>query len=77
VLMRHIPETPAEETVVYYNDTMGRVEAETFVNLLGTLTYKESLEIIDGVNLRIVLGNDFVGFLGSGPQNTTTTTVVK
>ncbi|MEN9553091.1 MAG: hypothetical protein RLY24_686 [Actinomycetota bacterium] len=77
VLIRHIPETPAEETVVYYNDTMGRVEAETFVNLLGTLTYKESLEIIDGVNLRIVLGNDFVGFLGSGPQNTTTTTVVK
>jgi len=77
VLIRHVPETPAEETVVYYNDTMGRVEAETFVNLLGTLTYKESLEIIDGVNLRIVLGNDFVGFLGSGPQNTTTTTVVK
>jgi hypothetical protein len=77
VLIRHVPETPAEETVVYYNDTMGRVEAETFVNLLGDLTYKESLEIIDGVNLRIVLGNDFVGFLGSGPQNTTTTTVVK
>jgi len=77
VLIRHVPETPAEETVVYYNDTMGRVEAETFVNLLGTLTYKESLEIIDGVNLRIVLGNDFVGFLGSGPQNTTTTTVGK
>ena len=77
VLIRHVPETPAEETVVFYNDTMGRVEAETFVNLLGTLTYKESLEIIDGVNLRIVLGNDFVGFLGSGPQNTTTTTVGK
>lgn len=77
VLIRHVPDVPAEETVVYYNDTMERVEAETFTNLLGPLTYKESQEIIDGVNLRIVLGNDFVGFLGSGPQNTTTTTVVK
>lgn len=77
VLIRHIPDVPVEETVVYFNDTMERVEAETFTNLLGPLTYKESQEIIDGVNLRIVLGNDFVGFLGSGPQNTTTTTVVK
>lgn len=77
VLIRHVPDVPAEETVVYFNDTMERVEAETFTNLLGPLTYKESQEIIDGVNLRIVLGNDFVGFLGSGPQNTTTTTVVK
>lgn len=77
VLIRHIPDVPVEETVVHFNDTMERVEAETFTNLLGPLTYKESQEIIDGVNLRIVLGNDFVGFLGSGPQNTTTTTVVK
>jgi hypothetical protein len=77
VLLRHVPETPAEETVVYFNDIMARVEAETFVNLLGPLTYKESAEIIDSVNLRIVLGNDFVAFLGSGPQNTTTTTVDK
>ena len=77
VLIRHVPDVPTEETVVYFNDTMERVEAETFTNLLGPLTYKESQEIIDGVNLRIVLGNDFVGFLGSGPQNTTTTTVVK
>lgn len=77
VLIRHVPDTPVEETVVHFNDTMERVEAETFVNLLGPLTYKESQEIIDGVNLRIVLGNDFVGFLGSGPQSTTTTTVAK
>ena len=77
VLIRHVPNTPTEETVVYFNDTMARVEAETFTNLLGPLSYKESSEIIDSVNLRIVLGNDFVAFLGSGPQNTTTTTVDK
>ena len=77
VLVRHVPETPAEETVVFYNDAMGHAEAETFVNLLGEMTYRESQEIIDGVNLRIVLGNAFVAFLGSGPQNTTTTTVKK
>lgn len=77
VLIRHVPDTPAEETVVHYNDTMGRAEAESFVNLLGELTYTESREIIDGVNLRIVLGNKFVAFLGSGPQAATTTTVKK
>ncbi len=77
VLIRHVPETPAEETVVFYNDAMGHAEAETFENLLGEMTYRESQEIIDGVNLRIVLGNAFLAFLGSGPQNTTTTTVKK
>lgn len=77
VLIRHVTDTPAEETVVFYNDAMGHSEAETFVNLLGQMTYRESQEIIDGVNLRIVLGNAFIAFLGSGPQNTTTTTVKK
>ena len=77
VLIRHVPDTPAEETVVFYNDAMGHAEAETFTNLLGEMTYRESQEIIDGVNLRIVLGNAFIAFLGSGPQNTTTTTVKK
>ena len=77
VLIRHVTDTPAEETVVFYNDAMGHAEAETFTNLLGEMTYRESQEIIDGVNLRIVLGNAFVAFLGSGPQNTTTTTVKK
>lgn len=77
VLIRHVTDTPAEETVVFYNDAMGHAEAETFVNLMGEMTYRESQEIIDGVNLRIVLGNAFVAFLGSGPQNTTTTTVKK
>ncbi len=77
VLIRHVPEAPAEETVAYYNDPMGHAEAETYVNLLGEMRYEESREIIDGVNLRIVLGNEFVGFLGSGPQAATTTTVKK
>ena len=77
VLIRHVPDAPVEETVVFYNDAMGHAEAETFENLLGEMTYRESQEIIDGVNLRIVLGNAFIAFLGSGPQSATTTTVKK
>lgn len=73
VLVRQIPDTPSEKTTVYYADDIARTEAEAYSTLLGTLDFQKSTQSIAGVNLQVVLGNDFVAFLGSGGVSTTTT----
>jgi hypothetical protein len=72
MLVRQIAETPAEQTVVYYADELARAEGEAYSSTLGTLEFKKAPQTISGVNLQVVLGNDFVAFLGSGGTTTTT-----
>ena len=74
VLIRQSPDLAAERTTVYYNDSIAKTEAESYPTLLGPLEFTESKDVISGVNLRIVLGNDFVAFLGQGSGTSTSTT---
>ncbi len=74
VLIRQSPDLATERTTVYYNDSIARTEAESYPTLLGPLEFTESKDVISGVNLRIVLGNDFVAFLGQGSTTSTSTT---
>jgi hypothetical protein len=74
VLVRQSPDLATERTTVYYNDSIARTEAEAYPTLLGPLEFMESKDVISGVNLRIVLGNDFVAFLGQGSGTSTSTT---
>lgn len=73
VLLRQTDDPPTVRSIVYYNDAIARAEAESYIGLLGPLEFVESKEVIDGVNLRIVLGNDFAAALGAGIGATTTT----
>jgi hypothetical protein len=73
VLLRQTADPPTVRSIVYYNDAIARAEAENYVGLLGPLEYVESADVIEGVNLRIVLGNDFAAALGAGIGATTTT----
>ena len=73
VLLRQTDDPPTVRSIVYYNDAIARAEAESYTGLLGPLEFVESDEVIDGVNLRIVLGNDFAAALGAGIGATTTT----
>jgi hypothetical protein len=73
VLLRQTDDPPTVRSIVYYNDAIAHAEAEGYVGLLGPLEFVESKEVIDGVNLRIVLGNDFAAALGAGIGATTTT----
>lgn len=77
VLVRQVSDLPVERTLVYFNDELAQSEAETFTTLLGALEYVPTIDVVTGVNLRIVLGNDFVAFLGSGASSATTTTEPK
>jgi hypothetical protein len=74
VLVRQSPDLATERTTVYYNDSIAKTEAESYPTLLGPLEFTESKDVISGVNLRIVLGNDFVAFLGQGSGTSTSTT---
>ena len=74
VLIRQSPDLATERTTVFYNDSIAKTEAETYPTLLGPLEFTESKDVISGVNLRIVLGNDFVAFLGQGSVASTSTT---
>ena len=75
VLVRQTMDAPVEKTVAYVNDSIARAEVENYVGLIGPIEFVETLERIDGVNVRIVLGNEFAAFLGAG--GTTPTTVAQ
>ena len=74
VLVREPAELAVERTMVYYNDSIALAEAEKYESLMGPLEFVESKDVISGVNLRIVLGNDFVAFLGQGSSTSASTT---
>lgn len=78
VLVRSVPGPVPDKTTVFYNDVLVRVEVEDFATLIGPLEFTETTDVIEGVNARIVLGNDFLSFIGNavGTASTTTSTTV-
>jgi hypothetical protein len=76
-LVRQTSDPPAEKTMVYYNEDLARTEGESFTDLLGPLEFMETPTVVTGINLRIVLGNDFIAFLGGGGTLMTTTTTTE
>jgi hypothetical protein len=76
-LVRQTTDPPAEKTVVYYNEVLARTEGESFTGLIGPLEFRDTPTMVTGINLRIVLGNDFIAFLGGGGTLMTTTTTTE
>lgn len=76
-LVRQTTDPPSEKTVVYYNEDLARTEGESFTDLLGPLEFMATPTVVTGINLRIVLGNDFIAFLGGGGTLMTTTTTTE
>lgn len=77
ILVRESSEAPQAKTVVYFNDDLVRAGLEEYPTYLGPIEFARTDEVIDRVNARIVLGQDFVGFINgeSGALPTTTTSV--
>lgn len=72
VLIRHVADEASDRTVAYVNDSIARTEVETYSDLIGPLEVVETIERIDGVNVRLVLGGDFLDFIaGRAITNTT------
>ena len=75
VVVRTIDSPPTKETKVFYSDGAIRNDVEGYTTLMGEMQFNTTSEVIEGVNARIVLGEDFRTFIGSpGGQTIATTT---
>ena len=73
-VVRTIDEAPTKETTVFYSESIVRSDIEGYSSLLGTMSFVKTDETIEGVNARIVLGEDFREFIGSAAGRTIATT---
>lgn len=73
-VVRTVNEAPTKETTVFYNESIVRSDIEGYSSLLGTMSFVKTDETIEGVNARIVLGEDFRTFIGSAAGRTIATT---
>lgn len=73
-VVRTVEEAPSKETTVFYNESMVRSDIEGYATLLGQMSFVRTDETIEGVNARIVLGEDFRTFIGSAAGRTIATT---
>lgn len=75
VVVRTIDAPPLKETQVFYSDDAIRNDVQGYTTLMGEMQFNSTSEVIEGVNARIVLGEDFRTFIGSpGGQTIATTT---
>ena len=75
VVVRTIDAAPVKETQVFYSDDAIRNDVQGYTTLMGEMKFNSTSEVIEGVNARIVLGEDFRTFIGSpGGQTIATTT---
>lgn len=75
VLVRESIDEPQAKTVVYFNEDLVRAGLEEYPTYLGPIEFSRTDEVIDRVDARIVLGQDFIGFINgeSGALPSTTT----
>jgi hypothetical protein len=75
VVVRTVDAAPLKETQVFYSDDAIRNDVQGYTTLMGEMQFTSTEEVIEGVNARIVLGEDFRNFIGSpGGQTIATTT---
>lgn len=74
VLIRELADTPPQETTFRYSDKamleLAKVGLEA---VLGPLKYEQLKKPVEGISAQIVIGQDFVDFLGSSPALPPTT----
>ena len=74
VLIREVVATPAKETLFEFNDQDLRRDLETYATVLGPLGFDRVGQRIEGVDARLVLGQDFLAFAESSPSDGLLTT---
>jgi hypothetical protein len=74
VLIRELTDTPPQQTTFRYSDKamleLAKVGLEA---VLGPLKYQQLKKPVEGISAQIVIGQDFVNFLGSSPALPPTT----
>jgi hypothetical protein len=73
LLVRELDGGVPQKTVLYYSEDVDRQEAELFTELFGPVEYALAVEPVEGIDVQIVLGQDFVDFLAGEPTIPSTT----
>jgi hypothetical protein len=74
VLIRELTDTPPQQTIFRYSDkAMVELAKVGLEAVLGPLKYQQLKKPVEGISAQIVIGQDFVIFLGSSPALPPTT----
>ena len=74
VLIRELTDTPPQQTIFRYSDkAMVELAKVGLEAVLGPLKYQQLKKPVEGISAQIVIGQDFVNFLGSSPALPPTT----
>ena len=74
VLIRELTDTPPQQTIFRYSDkAMVELAKVGLEAVLGPLKYQQLKKPVEGTSAQIVIGQDFVNFLGSSPALPPTT----
>lgn len=79
ILVRAVDETPPAVTTMYYEEEIERTMAQPLTTLFGDIEFEKATEGVEGVDVRLVLGANFIEFMrteplgGTAPTDETTT----
>ncbi|MFM8563442.1 MAG: hypothetical protein ACKOCE_06055 [Acidimicrobiia bacterium] len=68
ILVRAVDETPPAMTTMYYEEEIERAMAQPLTTLFGDIEFEKATEGVEGVDVRLVLGENFIEFLRDEPS---------
>jgi hypothetical protein len=68
ILVRSVSTTPPETTTILYSDEVERAMSEPLTTLFGDISYERATERVEGIDVQIILGSNFLTFLENGAQ---------
>lgn len=68
ILVRSVDVEAPETTTIFYSDEMERAMSEPLTTLFGEIAFEAATERIEGIDLQIVLGDNFIDFLQDGSR---------
>jgi hypothetical protein len=68
ILVRSVDAEVPETTTIYYSDEMERAMSEPLTTLFGDIVFEPASERVEGIDVQIVLGRNFIDFLQNGSR---------
>lgn len=68
ILVRSVDVEVPETTTIYYSDEVERAMSEPLTTLFGEIAFESASERVEGIDVQIVLGSNFIDFLQNGSR---------
>ena len=68
ILVRAVEADVPETTTIYYSDEVERAMSEPLTTLFGDIVFEAATERVEGIDVQIVLGRNFIDFLQNGSR---------